>query len=140
MLSQIVGLACDATAAALQAGKPALFAVGLLEQGRAVLATSVEEIRSDILDLQTAYPEIAARYNTHRHELDGPHTRNISLREMDREEGFKYVGGDGRYIAGNKLDLLTADIRTFPGFEKFLLPPTEAEMLDAAISGPRWSL
>jgi tetratricopeptide (TPR) repeat protein len=59
MLSQVVGLAYDATAAAFHAGKTPQFALSLLEQGHGVLAASLEEVRTDVLDLQERQPELA---------------------------------------------------------------------------------
>jgi hypothetical protein len=45
MLSQVAGFACDTAAVAIHAGEGAIAALNLLEQGRSVLATSLDEMR-----------------------------------------------------------------------------------------------
>jgi tetratricopeptide (TPR) repeat protein len=125
-LGQVVGLASDAAAVALHAEKGPLVALGFLEQGRGVLAASLEDIRTDILYLQERYPEMAKQYARFRDELELPVTHKSSWRAQ----------GSWRYEAGKELDKLIVEIRKQSGFEDFLLAPSEAEMQAAAKYGP----
>jgi hypothetical protein len=134
-LSQIVGLACDASAAALNAGKLPLVALDLLEQGRGLLATSLDEMRTDILDLRVKHPELADQLTGLRNELQSPIMSNTSSPDEIRTPFLKSQT-DRRHSAGSRLDRLIAAIQQQSGFENFLRPPSEGEILDAAKYGP----
>ncbi|KEY63854.1 hypothetical protein S7711_10027 [Stachybotrys chartarum IBT 7711] len=41
-----------------------------------------------------------------------------------------------RFVANQSLDLIIDDIRKKPGFDRFLLSPTESELMQASIRGP----
>ena len=88
LLSQVAGLACNATAVALQAGKAPLVALDLLEQGRGILAASLEEMRTDISDLRRRHPELADKFVRLRDELESPVTRNTFI--TDEMAGYSY--------------------------------------------------
>ncbi|KAL4937291.1 hypothetical protein BDV06DRAFT_216001 [Aspergillus oleicola] len=108
LLSAMVGLASNAASAALNAQKEALVALNLLEEGRGVLAASLEEVRVEILDLQRTYPVLAKKSaQAHR-----------------------------RHNANRDLDNLITKIREQPGFDRFLRAPSEEEMRLAARNGP----
>ncbi|KAJ8062013.1 hypothetical protein OCU04_009795 [Sclerotinia nivalis] len=135
MLSQIVGMASNSAAVALLSGRDPLDALNFLEQGRGVLATSLEEIRIEILDLKEKHPELAEQFDSLREELDSPITKVTAL----VDENHISSGQDRtskRYDANKRLDEVIENIRQQSGFEKFLLPPSEEEMLFAARSGP----
>ncbi|KAL9122176.1 MAG: hypothetical protein Q9187_001266 [Circinaria calcarea] len=136
LLSMVVGLACNLTAVALQVQEAPSVAVKLLEQGRGVLATSLEEIRTDILDLQGRHPELADQFVSLRDELEPPVTRNNTLFTDDNRKSSLQARASRRYDAGKELDKLIFDIRKRPGFKDFLLPPSEKEMQAAARCGP----
>ncbi|KAL4775821.1 CHAT domain-containing protein [Aspergillus nidulans var. acristatus] len=70
LLGKVVGFASNAAAAVLNAEKGALVALNLLELGRGVLAASVEEVRSDIQDLQHKYPAQARQRAEASREFD----------------------------------------------------------------------
>lgn len=72
MVGMIVGLACDATAAALHAGNIPLVALNMLEQERGILATSLEDMRTDLIDLQSRSPELGNEFIRLRGVLDAP--------------------------------------------------------------------
>jgi tetratricopeptide (TPR) repeat protein len=135
VLRQVAGLASNAAAIALQAEKGAAVALRLLEQGRGLLATSLEEMRTDILGLRERYPELADQFVRLRDELEPPATRNADL--PDEDQMYSWQGrGTRRYDAGNKLDKAIDEIRKRPGFEDFLTVPSGREMQVAARSGP----
>jgi len=134
-LSQVVGLACDATAAALHVGEAPLVALNLLEQGRGVLAASLEEMRVDILNLQRKHSELADQFVRLRDELELPVTRNTSFMDENRKSSL-HARASRRDVVDNELDELIVKIRKQPGFEDFLLPPSEGEMQATARCGP----
>ncbi|TGO15144.1 hypothetical protein BPAE_0591g00040 [Botrytis paeoniae] len=134
MLSQIVGMASDAAAVVLNADRGSFHALKFLEQGRGVLATSLEEIRTDILDLNEKHPELAEQFDSLREELDSPITGATAL----VDENYIPSGQDRtskRYDANKRLDQVIEQIRQQDGFEDFLLPPSKEEMLFAARFG-----
>ena len=134
VLSRVVGLASDAAAVALHSGQKPSVALELLEQGRGVLAASVEELRMDIQDLTKEHPALAEHLIRARDELELP-TMNQSIRSLESSLGSQT---DRRYEAGKALDQLIDTIRQKPGFERFLdlLAPSVMEMQDAAKLGP----
>lgn len=129
-LTQVVGLASISAAVALQAGKGPMAALGFLEQGRGVLAASLEEMRTDVLDLRDKYPELAEQFVSLRDELHTPR-RNGSAKKEDL-----WIRSERRYAVDSELDALISAIRGKPGFESFLTVPGEASLLEAASSGP----
>ncbi|KIN08948.1 hypothetical protein OIDMADRAFT_23687 [Oidiodendron maius Zn] len=134
-LSQVVGLASDAAAVALQAGQTPLVALGLLEQGRCVLGASIEEIRSDILNLRERDHELAEQFVRLRDELETAFTLNPQLVSGNIEMSWQ-ARTSRRYEARKEFDKLVAKIQKLPGFEDFLLPPNETEIKAAARCGP----
>ncbi|KAI3321054.1 hypothetical protein HD806DRAFT_504428 [Xylariaceae sp. AK1471] len=135
VLRQIVGLASYAAAVALMAGKRASIALSFLEQGRNLLASSLEEIRTDLLDLRKSHPELADAFVRFRDELDLPFTAESSSLVEDRVLP-RWGEANRRYDAGNELDRVIADIRQRPGFGDFMAIPGVEEMQAAASSGP----
>ncbi|KAI3325019.1 TPR-like protein [Xylariaceae sp. AK1471] len=134
-LSQVVGLASDAAALALQVGQTPMIALGLLEQGRGVLGTSLEEVRTDILDLRDRDSELAEQFVRLRDELETVATLNPRLESGNLEMSSQAREGR-RYDAGKEFNELVAKIQKLPGFKNFLLPPSETEIETAAQCGP----
>lgn len=134
-LGQVVGLASDAAAVALQAGQTAVVALSLLEQGRGVLGTSIEEIRTDVSDLRGRDRELAKQFVRLRDELETPATKSPQILGGDLKMSWQ-ARASRRYEAGKEFDELVAKIRTLSGFEDFLLPPSETEIKAAARPGP----
>ncbi|KAH7150158.1 CHAT domain-containing protein [Dactylonectria estremocensis] len=135
ILSEVVGLASDAAAVALQADKGPSVALSLLEQGRGVMGTSLEEMRADVLELQERHPDLARRLKDLREELQTNLIPHDSLREK-HQAAVRQAQSHRRYEAGESLGNLITEIRTQLGFEDFLLAPSEAEMNSAASRGP----
>lgn len=134
VLGQVVGLACDATALALQVGKPPPVGLNLLEVGRGAIATSLEEMQTDMSDLQKSYPELAEHFSSLRNELEQPNRRSVSSGNRSDESSLSF-GKNRRYEAGKEFDELINEIRSRPDFSNFLLPPNGNEMQAAAIHG-----
>ena len=118
LLRLVVGLACDATAVALQAEEAPLNAIKLLEQGRGVLAASLEEIRIDLYNLQNIHPELADEFVRLRDELESPITRNTSFADKVHES-LVQARASRRYDAGKELNQLIDEIHKRPQFKDF---------------------
>lgn len=106
-----------------------------MELGRGIIAASLNELRADISDLQQKYPQLAEDYITLRDQLDAS---TASSRRADNLDFPVDVTPqvDQRHNAGQKLEQMIKEIQKLPGFERFLLPPTEDELKAAASSGP----
>ncbi|KAI1411788.1 CHAT domain-containing protein [Hypoxylon sp. FL1857] len=120
-----IGFASDAAAAALstlsqfQNEKAAIYALDMLETGRGVLSSSIEETRIDIYKLETRYPDLAGQFDSLRDEINSPDI----LRSR-------------RETANHELDELLKLIRQKPDFDDFLTGPSPVSMREAAEAGP----
>ncbi|KAF5566592.1 hypothetical protein FNAPI_1052 [Fusarium napiforme] len=112
ILSQVVGLASDAAAAALQAGESPMTALQLLEQGRGIIGASLQDMRSDVQDLAREHPGLAERYRTLQTELDRRAERG---RATDTQSQASI---NRRHAAAKEFTELAAEIRKLPGFER----------------------
>ncbi|RYP13180.1 hypothetical protein DL765_007007 [Monosporascus sp. GIB2] len=92
-------------------------------------------MRADITDLQHRHPQVAKEYIKLRDQLDAPTT---SAHEADPVDTPRVLTrqSDQRYTAGQKLEETIQKIRKLPGFDRFLLAPSEDEMEAAAAPGP----
>ncbi|KAF7503721.1 hypothetical protein GJ744_003346 [Endocarpon pusillum] len=135
LLSQVVGLASDAAAVAFNAAKGSHVALELLEQGRGLLVTSLEEMWTDILVFREKHPLLAEEFVRLQGELNLQITREKLYPQPDRGSPFQ-VRTAQLYEADNAFDQLLGDIRSRPGFTNFLRPPSIAEMQAAANGGP----
>ncbi len=135
LLVDIVGLASDAAAVALMANQPPYEAIRLLELGRGVIASSLNELRADTSYLQQEHPKLAQEYVELRGQLDAP---KASARQIGQSNipSARERQVNQRYNAAQKLERMIEDIRALPGFERFLLAPTEDELKAAAAAGP----
>ncbi|KZM23242.1 hypothetical protein ST47_g5617 [Ascochyta rabiei] len=133
MISQFNGLASSAAAAALNAGKSGLEALELLEQGRCVISGLLLDMRTDLSELTERHPGIAAKFESLRDELDSPN-RDAALSEKSLPSLQSQI--DRRFEVDRNLTNVIATIRALPGFERFLLPPAQKELMTAANEGP----
>lgn len=104
--------AADAAACCLHLGDPER-AVTLWEEGRGVLLAQALDARTDLTELEQRWPSDAARF---------AHLRDL-LEQLPPQDS------DGRRAAALELDEVIAAIRARAGFERFLLPPSVAELL-----------
>ena len=112
----VVGFGADAAAAALNAGKTAYEALRILERGRGSLAASVLDLHVDLTALKSKHPRLAEMFITLRSQL-----------QMDSPQ---------RHEANIRFDRLVKSIRDESGFERFLQPPDDQDLREAAESGP----
>ncbi|KAF7547170.1 hypothetical protein G7Z17_g7916 [Cylindrodendrum hubeiense] len=136
VLEQAVGLASDAAAIALLAGQEAICAIELLERGRGVLAGSLQDLRGSLSALEQEHPELAQSYLDLRNHLDN----STPIAELDPGVTMPVDDvtneADGRSKAARQMDEILEDIRLQPGFEHFLEPASEEQLLEAAADGP----
>ncbi|MEU6346619.1 CHAT domain-containing protein [Streptomyces sp. NPDC046977] len=123
-------------AAAVAAGRPAQ-GLALLEQGRAVLMNQDLEGRADLGALAAAHPALAAEFRTLAARL----RRSETPDEPDPANtvdpaGTGTPGYLERHVAAAQWEALLMRVRARPGFERFLLPPSEEEMRAVAAEGP----
>ena len=135
-LSQLSGVGSEAAAVCVQAGQPDR-AVELFEQGRAVLFSQVLDTRTDLSDLQGAHPELAADFVRWRDELDRPGTGDAGVLAGDVDPVMAAaMEADRRRDAAAQFERILAEIRTRPGFDRFLAPRPVQELLPATAEGP----
>ncbi|KAI0546014.1 TPR domain-containing protein [Xylaria curta] len=115
-------LASDGVAAALNAGKSPYDAIKLLELGRGVMIGPASDLPSDISNLQRQHPQEAEDYLKLRGQLDALGSLEGRFDERNHVEC--------------RLQEVTRRIRSQPGFEHFLLVPSEEDMRALAVLGP----
>ncbi|KAH8648230.1 CHAT domain-containing protein [Ilyonectria robusta] len=135
LLSQAIGLASDAAAIALHAGQGCVPAIELLETGRGVLASFLQDMRTDLASLQKKYPVLARLFVELRGQLDPPNSQGAYVTDASTPIA-PGARTDQRHEAGIQMPLLLNEIRSQPGFERFLLSASEGEMREAAVQGP----
>lgn len=158
LLADCAGLAQDAAAAALAAGRPEE-AVELLERGRSVLWSQLLEQNTELDALRAAAPALAARLDQVRSALDAPgSTGAAALPPAVPLTGVPFTGDSGagasapdvaqrpawleqhdaadrRMAPAHEWDALIDEVRGLPGFENFLRRPRLRE-LRSALPGP----
>lgn len=130
-LGEIAGLASDAAAVAIQCQDVGA-ALDLLEQAQGLLGASLEEIRTDVLDLREEHPELAQNFEQLRDEL----ARVASINQLTDELASRESQALRRYDAGKEFDEIVEHIRQLPNFKAFLRAPGLAAMQDATDRGP----
>ncbi|KJZ70854.1 hypothetical protein HIM_09768 [Hirsutella minnesotensis 3608] len=135
MLSDFAGLASMAAATALNAGKEAHHALELLELGRCVIAGLLLEMRTDVSDLEQQHPGLATEFMSLRDELDAFDERMILLASEEHARPHESQA-KWRRDAENRFNEVIKEIRTQPGFQSFLHPPTGDELMAAADPDP----
>lgn len=128
VLGQAVGLASDAAAAALQTDQSPLTALKLLERGRGIIGSSLQDIRSDVKDLEKNHPHLAERYRSLQIELDRSKTTNTVPNESQTLI-------NRRHAAAKDFSELTSQIRQLHGYESFMLPHSDGEIYKASEYG-----
>ncbi|KAI3318869.1 hypothetical protein HD806DRAFT_526048 [Xylariaceae sp. AK1471] len=117
----------NVAAVALLAGESPLAALNVLELGRGVVAASINEMYPDLGDLRKDHPFLADQFERVREELDGP---TAPYFESSRGSMSR------RVELGKQFDAILNTIRQQIGFEKFLHPLGEGEVLNVAEKGP----
>ncbi|KAF4335504.1 30S ribosomal S17P protein [Fusarium beomiforme] len=135
LLSQLSGLTSMAAAASLSAGNEPLEALKLLELGRGLISGLVMDIRTDISDLTIEHPDLANEFDHLRDTISnfqsvaGGSTTENDFGSWQRQQ-------ERLQTADEEFGILLRKIREKPGFESFLLPPPEADLMAAATPDP----
>ncbi|ETS81126.1 hypothetical protein PFICI_06128 [Pestalotiopsis fici W106-1] len=138
-LMQAAGLASNAAAIALHAGQPPSIAIEWLEIGRGVLAGSLQDMRSDISMLMQKHPALGTSFQRLRDFLDAPAQQSMSTSAsppLERADFTVQSSTDERIQTQKQLEELVNEIRRQPGFDRFLLPPSETDILKVGADGP----
>ncbi|CAF3496330.1 unnamed protein product [Fusarium graminearum] len=134
LLMQAVAIASDAAAISLLHNRNTIDAVQLLETGRNIIASSLQDLRTDLSILQKEHQDRANRFIQLREQLDVPVTKNSATE--NNNSGHPSREADRRRGAEEKLKVLLKDIRAQSGFEDFLLAPSATDLLATARDGP----
>ena len=134
-LGYIGNSACNAVSISMRVGKSPLEALQMLELGRGIIAGSLLEMRTDISELRQKHPPLADRFLLLRDHLD---QSSIAVDNAFPSAGkFEWISdADRRGDLGRKFDAILDEIRALEGFDSFLLPPKEADIMGAATKGP----
>ena len=127
-LATFSGLASLAASVHLKAGKSPLEALQALESGRGIIASLMMDVRWDLSRLQVMDSDLWRVYKTMGDQLAAFNNADAPLTSVEQKEH--------RQFTLEQLSELQNKIRQFPGFERFLLPPTEEEILGLAQDGP----
>jgi hypothetical protein len=93
----------------------------------------MDEMRIDRGSLQAQHPQYAEELNQVRGALDNPLQYTDALDDPDETWQTE---SQRQKEADERLDELLSKIHKEPGFEDYLLPPSEADMKAAAEKGP----
>ncbi|KAF5249483.1 hypothetical protein FANTH_5176 [Fusarium anthophilum] len=135
LLSSLSGMTSMAAAAALSANKGPYEALRLLELGRGLISGFVTDIRTDISELASEYPDLANGFDRLRDEM-GQIQSGIDLSTKGDDLETWQRKQERLRKADEEFDKLLGEVRGKFGFETFLLPPTEAELMEAAAPDP----
>ncbi|RFU75777.1 tpr domain-containing [Trichoderma arundinaceum] len=133
-LSKSSGIPSEATAIALHNNGGPLVAIHFLETGYGLVWGSIFQ-QHEISNLAKIHPELASSFIDLLDRLDAPTLPGSDLL-TGRSSTARQVESDQRREAIQQVALLLDRIRSIRGFGRFLLPPSESEMLRAARCGP----
>ncbi|KAI0028878.1 CHAT domain-containing protein [Vararia minispora EC-137] len=137
---QEIGDAVSAAAAAAISAGDIHRALEWLEEGKAIVWSQVQDLRSPLDELNVAHPRLAERLSAIAAELEhagGTQGRHLSLERSEqllRTEDERQAQRH-RAAASEYEDIITA-IRKLEGFESFLCPRKVSELARAAAAGP----
>ncbi|KAJ3568431.1 hypothetical protein NPX13_g6422 [Xylaria arbuscula] len=130
-LSRVFNVPVNTVALAMEAGKDALTAIRLLEQGYGALNRSLLYRRFDLANLRSTHEELAERFEFLQEELvrsKSTENRDWSIDELRRTQRL--------YAASNELDALIDEIGGLPGFEHLSGELDDASIKAVALRGP----
>lgn len=153
-LARLDGLAADAAACALRAGRPEE-ALQLLELARGVLLSQATQGRDDLTRLADQHPALASEIATLLDRLrpgappavdqpeggpsdggrDGQPVTSHAVGERHRGP-FSGPAADERHALDLRLRALLGEARALPGFADLLGPPTPADLYACVADGP----
>lgn len=153
LLGTFVGLASDAAAAAINAGKDSFSALELLELGRGVVGGFLVDMRIDVSSLEKVNRKLAQQFVDVRDKLStdispepylaegAPNASDIIENrppspERQASQRRMQIQIDGKKEAAESLEEVLKQIREQPGFQNFLFASSRTEMHAIAAEGP----
>ncbi|KAK5993579.1 hypothetical protein PT974_07013 [Cladobotryum mycophilum] len=105
--------------------------------------SSAIDLRSDISSLRTAHPDMFQKLDNLRNKIDQKNSGMEDPSETNFLWGFELEHpvaqkvADRRHLQGlhQRLEVLTEEIRALDGYERFMLPLVEREMMSLARDG-----
>ncbi|KAH0539149.1 hypothetical protein FGG08_004321 [Glutinoglossum americanum] len=128
VISHFSGLATTTCSLALQTGQGPEASLEVLEQGRGVILSLLMNDQSDTSELKVAYPQLCARYESLRLEVNKP-AENIS------DDHTRRTASMSRIEAIAKLEKCVRDIQQLPGFGQFHKGLTAKQMQSCSTEG-----
>jgi hypothetical protein len=130
----------DAAATGLDACRPDT-AVEWLEQGRSVVWNQLSQLRTPVDKLRASYPELADQLERVSHQLEHASARekpamNKLMNDWNTEDTSLEVQAREHHAVALLWEKLLVQIRSLPGFERFLLPKTIEQLTYLVHSGP----
>lgn len=132
LLRRYAGLSSKAAAVALQIGTPKEDALWLLELGRGVITSLLLQNRQDITLLRHKYPAWSQQFEELKDVLDPPMSITAEILGGQEVPGSKPFFQEKRRQAADELSVLLGQIRKDEDLKSFLLPPSPAELKNAA--------
>ncbi|KAK3651103.1 hypothetical protein LTR56_005867 [Elasticomyces elasticus] len=132
MLSLFSGIGSYGAAVLLENERPPLDVVRALETTRGVMNSMLMDVRTDVDSLAAEYPEFAEKFTMARDQLGVVAAIPLAVdtsRLLHRES-------EAHIVAAKDFDAIVHDIRRLPGFQNFMQPATEHELMGLASSNP----
>ncbi|GAB2741470.1 CHAT domain-containing protein [Kitasatospora kifunensis] len=127
------GLADASCAAALLAGETPEQALTLWESARGLLSAVRLDAMTDLGSLRREFPDAASGFEAARAALD---STQDSAQDSEQDRPGQPGRSERRHRAAAAWESELAAVRTLPGFEDFLTPPTGDQLRQLADRGP----
>ena len=132
ILNQLSGMASSFASVLFAANKPPVEVLQKLEDSRGIVISSVIDVRSDGIELREKHPALWMRFTHCRASLGAMNSKAL---KMDTERTYSTDVKRLEQLHKDWSDI-KEEIRRNPGFERFLLSPTERELCELARIGP----
>ncbi|KAF5857855.1 hypothetical protein ETB97_005199 [Aspergillus alliaceus] len=143
ILSNLSNISGDAASVALQTKGTAAEALEILEAGRGIIASFLIDSQADISKLKESKPSLYSEYMEVRDRASLPLDEEETSEPSDTSAGVQKPSRSNvpmmisqRYKDIRRLKDLESAIRKEEGLERFLLPPTAADLIEQAKRGP----
>jgi len=135
MLPKLSGLGILAASVFCRSHRSPMESLYALENCRGIIASIAINARSDTALLKDKHPRLWSRYTKFQEEIASIQLNKPTFHTSDSLQQ-SYAGTYARLQQFHKdLDETRDEIRTHPGFERFLLSPTEKDMQELAKNG-----
>lgn len=110
-------------------------ALRLLEIGRGVLASLQLDTRTEVTDLELMHPQLAQEFRSLQEELDSELQLESEFSDLETATIIS-AQINRRHNSVRRMSSLVQEIRSLEGFDRFLVGPTDTELLALASHGP----